>query len=176
MLDFGCGCGRVARHWATLTDVEIHGTDYNETLVKWCQEKLRFMETGQNDLEPPLSYRDGRFDFIYSISIFTHLPIDLQHAWVEELRRVLRPGGALMITVLGKTFADRVLEGDESAAFAAGRPVVHREKLAGSNACASFAPHSWVVGSLLKDFEVLAFLPHEEGKAFGQNMYLAIKN
>src|SRR5215218_8993937 len=42
LLDFGCGCGRVLRHWSGLTGTEIHGSDFNAALVRWCQSNLRF--------------------------------------------------------------------------------------------------------------------------------------
>jgi len=42
---------------------------------------------------PPMSYEDNMFDFVYSISIFTHLPEDMQFAWLQELQRITKPGG-----------------------------------------------------------------------------------
>src|SRR5215210_6063682 len=44
ILDFGCGCGRVARHWAGLEGPEIHGCDYNPRLVDWTARNLPFMQ------------------------------------------------------------------------------------------------------------------------------------
>src|SRR5689334_5937512 len=37
ILDFGCGCGRVIRHWRPLTRAQLHGTDCNPKLIKWCR-------------------------------------------------------------------------------------------------------------------------------------------
>src|SRR5215475_14021786 len=52
MLDFGCGCGRVLRHWAALDGPEIHGSDYNERLAGWCAAHLLFVTASLNRLEP----------------------------------------------------------------------------------------------------------------------------
>ena len=51
---------------------------------------------------PPLGYGDDAFDLIYSISVFTHLPEPMQFAWLEELKRVSKPGGFVLATVHGE--------------------------------------------------------------------------
>ena len=104
LLDFGCGCGRVARHWTDLPGT-VHGCDYNPNLVRWCAEHLPSAEFRANGDEPPLPYADDSFDFLYSISIFTHLAEPLQIPWMKELVRVVRPGGLMLITVSGETYA-----------------------------------------------------------------------
>ncbi|MGY1688890.1 class I SAM-dependent methyltransferase [Geodermatophilus sp. SYSU D01105] len=52
---------------------------------------------------PPLPFDDGRFDLVLGYSVFTHLPVDHQDAWLAELRRVTRPGGLLLLTVHGRS-------------------------------------------------------------------------
>ncbi len=92
ILDFGCGCGRVIRHWRD-SSVPVHGTDYNPRLIDWCIRRLPFAKFSVNRLEPPLSYADGQFGLIYALSVFTRLTAAQGDAWLAELRRVLRPGG-----------------------------------------------------------------------------------
>ena len=65
MLDFGCGCGRMIRHWHDLPRRRLHGCDYNPLLVAWCSEHLPFAEFRGNALEPPLPYEDDQFDLVY---------------------------------------------------------------------------------------------------------------
>src|SRR5664279_632301 len=36
-------------------------------------------------------FDDESFDLVYALSVFTHLTADLQLAWRDEVRRVLRP-------------------------------------------------------------------------------------
>jgi SAM-dependent methyltransferase len=92
ILDFGCGCGRVMRQWKKLQGAKLYGIDYNPRLVKWCSSNLPFAEFGVNKSRIPLTFADETFDFIYSISVFTHLTESNQRFWTDELRRVLRPG------------------------------------------------------------------------------------
>ena len=99
ILDFGCGAGRVIRHWAKLSAL-VHGTDYNPELIR-CAQHLRFAEFRVNGLQPPLGYPSNSFDLVYALSVFTHLDEAGQFAWINELRRVVKPGGYLLITTHG---------------------------------------------------------------------------
>lgn len=92
LLDFGCGCGRVVRHWARLP-VAVHGCDLNPRLVGWCRDHLPFGTFAVNRLQPPLGCADGSFGLVYALSVFTHMGEPDQRAWMAELHRVLRPGG-----------------------------------------------------------------------------------
>jgi SAM-dependent methyltransferase len=94
-LDYGCGCGRVARHLHA-RGVEVWGVDIDGDAIRWCQEHLsreRFFTVAPT---PPTQLSDGSFDLIYSVSVFTHLDEAAQFAWLAELRRLLRPGGVLV--------------------------------------------------------------------------------
>lgn len=154
MLDFGCGCGRLARWWSELEGPELHGCDYNPELVEWCRVNLPFMRTRLSGLEPPLPYpRDG-FDLICALSVFTHLPEPMQRAWANELRARLRLGGLLFLTVSGTAYLDR-LSAPERRAFSAGRLVTHFGELAGTNLCAAYHPRSYVERELLRGFELV---------------------
>lgn len=106
MLDFGCGCGRVLTWLRYLyPNSELHATDIDREAIEWCRKHLggqADFSTNQNN--PPLAYGDGRFDLVYSVSIFTHLPEAMQFAWLEELSRVTRPGGTLLLTIRGARF------------------------------------------------------------------------
>lgn len=101
-LDFGCGCGRLARYVARLPEVgHLEGVDVDEDLVGWAARALpesgRFASMRP---DPPLAFGDGAFDVVYAISIFTHYTEAEQLAWLDELRRVLRPGGLLIATTI----------------------------------------------------------------------------
>ena len=141
ILDFGCGCGRVVRHWNGLVS-GVHGTDHDRPAIAWCRENLRFASFAVNELEPPLAYPDGIFDLVYVISVFTHTPERLQRPWLEELVRVVRPGGHVLLTTHGDWCADRKLLRDERVRFENGALVVRDEHAGGSNLCAAFHPPS----------------------------------
>jgi SAM-dependent methyltransferase len=173
VLDFGCGCGRVMRHWKWLRRTELHGTDYNPYLVHWCEENLPFARYGVNGLAPPLPYEDGKFAFVYAISVFTHLDEVRAQAWMAELARVLRPGGLLYVTTHGEKRAGALAAGERER-FAAGEAVVVEAGRAGTNACAAYHPERYVRERLSKPLEVLDFLP-DGAEDVDQDAYLLRK-
>lgn len=139
VLDFGCGCGRIIRHWSDRTATEWHGSDVNERLVVWCRDHLSFGRFAVNDLAPPLRYETGSFDAIYAISVLTHLDEDLGNRWLAELRRILHPDGALLVTTHGDAWLDS-LDDQEQARYRAGSIVVRSNQGLGSNLCETYHP------------------------------------
>jgi SAM-dependent methyltransferase/CBS domain-containing protein len=158
VLDFGCGCGRVMRHWRGIRDVALHGTDYNPALIAWCRTNLPFASFQLNGLEPALDYPDASFDFIYSFSVFTHLDAEIQLPWFAELKRVVRTGGLVMLTLFGKNRLRR-LEAQDREAFLAGELVVHRGEEVGTNACTAFHPEGYVREVLGAELELVELNP-----------------
>ena len=158
VLDFGCGCGRVLRHLRLFERVRIHGTDSNPAAIAWCDQHLDFAEFGTNRLEPPTRYRDRSFDLIYAFSVFTHLTETLQLAWMREMRRILKPGGWLIVTLHGDHYLPHINVAAR-AQYQRGELVVLGEEVVGQNACAAFHPESYVRNVLAKDFDVIDFVP-----------------
>jgi SAM-dependent methyltransferase len=157
LLDLGCGCGRVMRHWKWLRGCALHGADYNPYLVDWCSQNLRFARFVTNDGSPPLRYDEDAFDFVYAISVFTHLDASLQLPWMRELRRVLRPDGLLYLTLHGRGRLDEL--GDaERARFEAGDLVVRGAGDVGTNACSAYHPEPYVRETFAEGWEVLDYV------------------
>jgi SAM-dependent methyltransferase len=98
VLDFGCGCGRVAAPLIAATDARVHGCDVNGRLVQWCRRRLDgdFRRTRP---EPPLPYADQAFSLVYALSVFTHLHEANAQAWLAELARVTRKGGLAVLSL-----------------------------------------------------------------------------
>ena len=108
VLDFGCGCGRVARHLAPrMRGGEYHGCDVDAPAVAWLAEHIPAGQFVGNRFAPPLPYPDGFFDAVFSLSILTHLDRELQLDWLRELRRVLRPGGTALLSIHAHAAAAR---------------------------------------------------------------------
>lgn len=139
ILDFGCGSGRVLRRWKYLKGPKLYGTDYNLKLINWCKRNIPFVQFETNDLSPQLNYGDGSFDFIYAISVFTHLGEALQLSWMNEFLRLLKPSGFLLITTHGENQV-QLMTPSEQKQFRAGVPVVWYENEAGTNKCCAFHP------------------------------------
>jgi len=157
ILEFGCGCGRVVRHLRALPG-RVHGSDWNGRAIDWCREALPFASFEVNRLAPPLPYADASFDLVYCLSVFTHLGEDLQRPWVEELRRVLKPGGHLLVTTHGRRYAER-LAPRERARFDAGEFLVRRAEGAGTNLCSAFHPEAYLRGAFSRGLQLLEHVP-----------------
>jgi SAM-dependent methyltransferase len=158
VLDFGCGCGRVTRYWKDWKGTRIHGVDYNPRLVEWCRRNLPFASFAVNQSEPPLQFATGELDLVYALSVFTHLSESAQIAWMEEMRRVIRPGGYLLLTTHGESYLDQLSE-SERAAFRSGGLVVVEEAAEGTNFCNAFHPVEYVRKRLAEGWEVVDFEP-----------------
>src|SRR5262245_54537505 len=171
VLDFGCGCGRVLRHWHKQAGVEFHGADCNGLAVAWCGKHLPFARCATNGLAPPLDYESGAFDLIYAFSVLTHLTEDLQTAWMTEFHRVLRPGGYLVVSLHGEAYLPH-LTAEERVPFERGRLVVRLQEIAGQNECAAFHPTAYVHRSLARNFRVLSFRPQGAKGNPVQDLYL----
>jgi|GEM_PF-88919 len=101
-LDFGCSSGRAARALsAAYPEVEWHGVDPNAAAIAWASEHLPAIHFAVSPTDPPLAFADASFDLVYAISIWSHFDEPAAHAWLAELRRVLKPGGRLLLTTHG---------------------------------------------------------------------------
>jgi cyclopropane fatty-acyl-phospholipid synthase-like methyltransferase len=104
ILDFGCGCGRTLI-WLSkeFPEKQFYGTDTDEDAISWCRENLDCARFTRNSALPPVEYDNQMFDIIFAVSVFTHLSEDFQFRWLREFQRILKPDGALLLTVHGKT-------------------------------------------------------------------------
>ena len=102
VLDFGCGSGKVMRHFlAEAAECELWGCDIDERSIDWINAELHPpLRAFANGEAPPLGQASESFDLIWSVSVFTHLT-DHWAGWLAELHRVLKPGGLAIISFLG---------------------------------------------------------------------------
>jgi SAM-dependent methyltransferase len=101
VLDFGCGCGRLLRWFQTaLPHVALHGADVRKASVAWCRQHLRgtFVDNGTL---PPLPLADESVELTVALSVFSHLSLQQNLAWLRELVRVTRRDGLLLLTTHG---------------------------------------------------------------------------
>ena len=99
VLDVGCGTGRHALRLSAQGAVAT-GVDFSEGMLGRAREKsgadaVRFVS---HDLGQPLPFADGAFDRLVSGLVLEHI-VDLP-AFFRELRRVLRPGGFMVISAM----------------------------------------------------------------------------
>lgn len=103
-LDLGCASGRMIRHFPRTAQSEIWGADIRSSHIAWCQRNLPELNFVTVSTAPHLPFEDGYFDFVICGSVFTHIT-DLADAWLLEIRRVLKRGGHLYLTLHDKVSA-----------------------------------------------------------------------
>jgi len=118
VLDVGCGPGRLAiplTRYLTSSG-RYAGLDVTEAPIRWCQKKIspkfpnfqfhwidvynrRYAPEGK--IQPSatrFSFEKNSFDAVVLLSVFTHmLPKEMNH-YLDEIARVLKPGGQAYIT------------------------------------------------------------------------------
>jgi SAM-dependent methyltransferase len=93
VLDLGCRSGALTRHF--LEGNEVVGIDVDAAALARAAELG--VEPVQANVEDPLPFDDASFDVVVAGELFEHLRFP--DALVTEIRRVLRPGGALVGSV-----------------------------------------------------------------------------
>lgn len=106
-LEIGSGYGRIIRHISRMTPpTNIYACDVIEEGARFCAG-----EFGVNFI-PCTSLSDasnaGRFEFIYLISVFSHLDsTSIAELW-SQIAKMLKPGGVAVFTTQGKVSAGQV--------------------------------------------------------------------
>src|ERR1044072_3405329 len=93
ILDVGCGTGANLLMLSKYGDAE--GVDISEDALAFCRERgLDKVKLGAGE---ELPYDDGTFDLVTALDVVEHMDDDL--AGLKEMRRVLRPGGRVLLFV-----------------------------------------------------------------------------
>ena len=101
-LDFGCSSGRAVRVLAVAyPDVEWFGVDPNAEAIAWARQHLPEADFSVSPTDPPLELEDGALQLAFAISIWSHFGERSALAWLDEMHRVLAPGGHLVMTTHG---------------------------------------------------------------------------
>ena len=105
VLDMGIGVCRVSSQAYLIycDTLELHGCDVDETAIRYLSEHFPKLNAIATSHYPPLPYPSHYFDLVYSISLWTHFCEQDQHRWLEEVSRVLKPGGIALISIAGET-------------------------------------------------------------------------
>lgn len=93
ILDVGCGTGANLLMLSKYGDAE--GVDVSEDALAFCRE--RGLEQVKLGAAEKLPYDDATFDLVTALDVVEHLDDDL--AGLREMRRVLRPGGRVLLFV-----------------------------------------------------------------------------
>jgi SAM-dependent methyltransferase len=102
VLDFGCSSGRIVRVLAAaMPDLVLHGCDPIPDAIEWARANLPGIAFERSPEYPPLPYADASFDSVLAVSIWSHFAEGAALDWLAEMRRVVKPGGRLVLTTHG---------------------------------------------------------------------------
>ncbi|MFO8086096.1 MAG: class I SAM-dependent methyltransferase [Desulfobacterales bacterium] len=105
LLDIGCGCLRGGLHYINYLEEEnYYGLDVNNSLIQ--AGILEIKEAGLEHKHPRLLVDDQfrldkfnqNFDFMVSVSLFTHLSMNIIIRCLSEAQKHLKPGGVYFST------------------------------------------------------------------------------
>jgi SAM-dependent methyltransferase len=99
ILDFGCGDGTMTNCVKGLfPKAKIYGVDPSPKSIEEAQSQFKGIGFSVNsDEHTELDYPSDFFDLIFSAGVFHHIPFDKHASYVQELARVLKPGGHLVL-------------------------------------------------------------------------------
>jgi len=101
VLDLGCGNGKLRLLFKDVK-VEYTGVDNSIELLKLAESRKDFEIPNQKFIKADafaLPFADNTFDSVFFIAVFHHLPgKELRRQALAEIRRVLKPGGYLLMT------------------------------------------------------------------------------
>jgi len=117
VLDFGCGCGRLARQLlqSSARPERYVGIDLHRGMIRWCRRHLaplapgfsfrhhdvfnRYFNPGRwKRRTASLPARDASITLVVAWSVFTHLTEEQAPFYLREVARVLRPDGYFLST------------------------------------------------------------------------------
>ena len=118
VLEFASGYGRVARHAHRL----LPGTrwiccDIHLEAVEYTRSRLG-LEAMLSSTDPEAWDAGGqRFNVVFALSFFSHMPHATFDYWIERLLDVVAPGGLLIFTTHGEVSAGNMRAGGLDAQF-----------------------------------------------------------
>jgi ubiquinone/menaquinone biosynthesis C-methylase UbiE len=92
VLDIGCGNGK---NMLYRKDLNMTGLEYSEALCEICINRGLNVVQGST---LSLPFKDNTFDAIIMIAVIHHIPPDEHYKVLNEIQRVLKPGGQALIT------------------------------------------------------------------------------
>ena len=101
VVDAGCGSGRLAAQLAPFLEIGYLGTDVVPALLDYARKLVdrpdwRFEKT--DGIAIPSA--DDSADFITFFSVFTHITHEDCYRYLKEAKRVIRPGGKILVSFL----------------------------------------------------------------------------
>jgi SAM-dependent methyltransferase len=95
VLDLGCGAADLTAEIARVAPHTV-GADVAEAALARARRRHPDLDLRLVPLDGPLPFEDGAFDVVFSSEVIEHVADTAR--WLSEVRRVLAPGGRLLLT------------------------------------------------------------------------------
>lgn len=106
-LDFGCGDGVFAER-LLVDGARVTGVDVDPVMVKAAQNRLESKwpeaKLVRGGVEAMEHLPDASFDFLFALDVLAYLNADEEEIFYRQAQRLLRPGGALIVTHSNELF------------------------------------------------------------------------
>jgi SAM-dependent methyltransferase len=97
LLDVGCNVGSFLAHCrAVYPEMRLAGVEINTAALEAARRDLPGAELHQAGAEA-LPFADEVFDCVTCVEVLEHIPADVRAGALAQMRRVLRPGGRLVL-------------------------------------------------------------------------------
>jgi SAM-dependent methyltransferase len=131
VMEFGSGWGRIIRCFSRDMDRQnLQGIDCMPAAIDICKTTNPYAQFRLVDPFPPTTLANDSFDVVYAYSVFSHLSEEAHMRWLEEFKRLLRPGGLLIATTRPREFVlacQKAREEGEQRFWAQGLVVAFRD-------------------------------------------------
>lgn len=99
VLDVGCGTGYFTSRLAAaaMPGGAVTGIDPSESMIDFCRQRIPGDISFVTGTAQQLPFDDGAFDVVASSMTIHHIPAEARFTSMNEMYRVLRPGGRLLI-------------------------------------------------------------------------------
>jgi len=96
ILELGFGSGRELNFLFNKGFKNIYGIDASKNFVDFVKNRFK-IDNFRYSILPDINIK-GKFDFIYSIAVFMHLPYEIYEETINNISNKLKKGGKLLIS------------------------------------------------------------------------------
>ena len=104
VLEFASGYGRFTRHLARALPGRVTCSDVLPGTMEFAREQFG-VKTIESSFDPAEVDFPERYDVVFVLSLFTHLPVSAWRAWLRALAGAVAPGGVLLFSVHSEEMA-----------------------------------------------------------------------
>jgi len=122
VVDIGCGSGRLAHALARLPAAYYLGLDVVPRLIEYARRRFGGPRVQFRCIDlPAIPVRNASADLIAAFSVFTHILPEESYVYLQEARRVLKPGGRIVVSFLDQRVPTAWTVFEQNVAWVRGR-------------------------------------------------------